>query len=103
MNIDLKEGLKHLFRGVSAAADTLLHLVERELGGVEQRVVHRVNVEAVKLLHLRLAGLFDLGVNFVVDDRVNQVNHRSFNFEVFGLESFALALNVLLLHRNELF
>lgn len=34
VHIDLEEGLEDLLRGISATANSLLHLIQRVLGGV---------------------------------------------------------------------
>ena len=40
VDIDLEEWLQDLFWSISSSADSLLHLVERVLGGVEESLVH---------------------------------------------------------------
>jgi hypothetical protein len=52
VHVDLEEGLQDLFGGISAAANPLLHLVERVLCRVEQSLVHGPVVVLGKLLDL---------------------------------------------------
>ena len=40
MNIDLKEWLEDLLRGISATTDSLLHLIQRVLGSVKEGLIH---------------------------------------------------------------
>jgi hypothetical protein len=40
VHIDLEEGLEDLLRGISATANSLLHLIQRVLGCVEECLIH---------------------------------------------------------------
>jgi hypothetical protein len=40
VDINLEEGFKHLLWGISATANSLLHLVKGVLGGVKKGLIH---------------------------------------------------------------
>jgi len=50
VHIDFEEGLKNLLRGISATANSLLHLIQGVLGSMEKGLIHRPVVVLGKLL-----------------------------------------------------
>ena len=63
--IHLEERLEHLLGKVASSADSLLHLVEGVLGGVEKGLIHGPRVVLGKLLDLLGADWLDVLIESV--------------------------------------
>jgi hypothetical protein len=79
-----------LFGSISASTDSLLHLVEGVLGGVEEGLIHGPRVVFGELLDLFGRNWFDVLIKLVRADRLNKVLDSLFDFVVLGLELLGL-------------
>ena len=101
-DIDLEEGLEDLLGKVTATTDSLLHLVERVFGGVEEGLVHGPRVILGQLLDLLRADGLNMLIERVGADSVDQVLDGLFNFVVLALKLLGLGVDPFGLHLNEL-
>jgi len=85
-DIDFEEGLENLLGEVTTTADSLLHLVERVLGGVEQSLVHGPRVILGQLLDLFGANWLDVLVERVRADGVDKIFNSLLDLVVLALE-----------------
>lgn len=102
VDIDLEEGLEDLLGGVTATADTFLHLVERVLGSVEEGLVHAPVVVLGQFLDFLGADGLDVLVELIRADSLNKVLNGTLNFVVLALKLLRLNSDPLLLHLDEL-
>ena len=103
-NLHFEEGLEAtvLFGAGAAAADALLHLVQRELGSVEESLVHGPVVvlgETDDVLHRD--GVHGR-VQLVRADGLEEILNSTLNFVVLRAEFLGCVLDPLLLHLDEL-
>ena len=102
LHIDLEEGLQDLLGHVSSTADSLLHLVERVLGSVQESLIHGPVVVLAQLLDLFSTDWLDVLIKLVRADGLDKILDGTFDLVVLALELLRLFLDPLLLHLDEL-
>jgi hypothetical protein len=102
LNIDLEEGLQDKLGHVPSTADSLLHLVKRVLGSVEESLIHGPVVVLGQLLDFLGGNRLNMLIELVRADSLDEILYSSLNLEVLGLELLGLFLDPLLLHLDEL-
>lgn len=100
-NLHFEEGLEDLLGEVAATANTLFHLVERVLGGVEEGLVHGPRVVLGQFLDLLGADGLDVLVESVRADSLDEVLNGLLNLVVLALELLGLGVDPLGLHLDE--
>jgi hypothetical protein len=101
VHVDLEEGLQDLLGGVPAAANSLLHLVEGVLGGVEQGLVHGPVIVLGELLDLFSRDGLNMLIQLVRANGLDQVLNSTFNFVILAAELLGLNSDPFLLHLDE--
>jgi len=101
MDVDLEEWLEDLLWHVSASTNSLLHLVEGVLGGVEESLIHGPVVVLGQLLDFLGRDWLDMLVKLVGADGLDKIFNCTFNFVVLGLELLRFFSDPVLLHGDE--
>ena len=71
MHIHFKKWLQDLFGSIAFTADSLLHLVEGEFGGMQESLVHGPVVVTIKLFNFFLGNWLYVLVQLVPANCVN--------------------------------
>jgi hypothetical protein len=102
VDIDLKEWLQYLLWHVSSTADSLFHLVEGILGGMEKSLIHGPVVVFGELLNFLSGDWLNMLVKLIRANCLDKIFDSSFDLVVLGLEFLGFLSDPLFLHLDEL-
>jgi len=101
VDIDLEEWLQDLLWHVSSTADSLFHLVEGILGGVEKSLIHGPVVIFGELLNLFSGDWLNMLVKLIGANCLDKILDSTFDLVVLRLEFLGLLSDPLFLHLDE--
>lgn len=101
VDIDLEEWLQDLLWHVSSTADSLFHLVEGILGGMEKSLIHGPVVVFGELLNLLSGDWLNMLVKLIRANCLDKILDSSFDLVVLGLEFLRFLSDPLFLHLDK--